>query len=195
MRIFVAIFTILSLFQEVSAQNILHCLGSEEMKLHKSHRSGPIYKLNQYFVTHMAGLTGINLKIQFFNKTCNNQDSPSLKLLEEMIINKTDIFNLQSLAIEEGQKLYQKAAIQALVDSGPKQLFDYISGLQANAGQDPHCLEREVPEIAYFMNRYMYLQGEIKTENLLDNQKKIRTIFQKLKSISTIYQRCARRKN
>jgi len=184
-----SIFIITMLFQEVIAQNILHCLAKEEEKIHRQKSEGPLYRLNQYFVSQLAGLTGVKLKDRYFEMICHKNRSESLKLLESLLINKSDIFNFKTLSRDSGTQIYQKAEIQTLIDSAPNLFFTYLSGLQAKA-KDPKCLEKEIIELKYFMERYMFLEGEIKTETLLDDKIKIQSVFKKLENISAIYKRC-----
>lgn len=193
MRLGLSFLVIFLLFQEVRAENILHCLAREEEKIHQDKMDGPLYWLNQYLVSQLAGLTGVKLQKNFYDEICNDHDSASLKLLENLLIHGKNIIDIKTLSKEEGARVYQNAVIETMVDASPGEFFKYISKLQSFA-DDPKCLEREIPEIKHFMDRYMYLEGEIQTETLLDDKSKIQSIFKRFHSMKSIYAKCKSKK-
>ena len=44
--------------------------------------------------------------------------------------------------------------------------------------KDPHCLEREIPELKYLYERIKYLEEEIDAPELVEDNDKIEAVFQ-----------------
>jgi hypothetical protein len=75
----------------------------------------------------------------------------------------------------------------------PTVFFHFLSNIQSEM-PSAKCLEKEIPEIKYFLDRYKYLQTELSEKELfLREGIKIRKIFKDLSSYSLLYNRCKKR--
>lgn len=163
---------------------LLVCLGNEEERLHLSKTSGPIYRLNQLFINEFAGANDIRLKNEYLKQTCASKSfSPSVVLLRLLVIKGTSIFELGEL------DLHQKGMAEDLTERSGHIFFSYLAGLQGLTA-DPQCLNKKIPEIKEFSDRFQYLESDISEQQILHDNKKIDHIFNKLKNFNKIMQEC-----
>ena len=163
---------------------LIICLGNEEERLHLSKTTGPVYHLNQLFINEFAGANDIRLKSQYLKKTCASKSfSPSVLLLRLIMLKGADIFELGDL------DLHQKGMAEELAERSAHIFFNYLAGLQGMTA-DPQCLNKKIPEIKEFSERFQYLESDRSEHQILKDNKKINIIFNKLKKFDTIVREC-----
>lgn len=195
MKLFLTFFICLFCFQLFAKDRhlLLECLGQEELILHKNHVTGPNYRLNQFLIEELAAASDIQLKENYVNLVCNEKDfSPSVALLRLLLIKGLEIYNLPSKK-NVYERALQKGTIESLLDRIPHVFFQYIASLQALT-DDPKCLNRHVKNLDYFILRFRYLEGDLDANVILAETKKVNEIFQSLKGLDEINDRCKKAK-
>lgn len=163
---------------------LLICLGNEEERLHLSKIAGPIYRLNQLFINEFAGANDIKLKQKYLKSTCASKKfSPSVLLLRLILIKGIDIFELGEL------DMHQKGMAEDLSERGAHIFFNYLGGLQGMTAH-PHCLNKKIPEIKKFSDRFQYLEPNLSEKDILKDNSEIDKIFNKLKNFDAILLEC-----
>lgn len=172
-------------------QTLLKCLGKEELVIHKTKMSGPVYRLNQYFINEMSRASELKLRPQSLQKICKGRHSPSVELLFLLLLEGQNIFRFSQWKEDDPTValMQQKSAISSIFDELPHIFFNYLSSLQAIAPK-AKCLEREIPEIAYFIERIKYLEVEVAQTQLLREKDKIKRIFGRLQDLDDILRSC-----
>lgn len=175
-------------FKEVNP--LMACLGAEELALHRAKSTGPAYFLNQHFIKELSTLYGLNLKKDVLKKICQSGAySPSVNLLKELLLTGKKAFALpKDPSLSEDDALPTNS-LGSFLDHLPSVFYTYLSKLQAltpKAG----CLEKEIPEIAYFMERSKYLEDIMGSKTLSEEPQKIKNIFNKLKGFDQIIKKC-----
>lgn len=179
----------LSLAEQVNP--LMKCLGMEELAIHKKKVYGPVYKLNQHFINEFATLYGLTLKDESLQRICKEGSfSPSVNLLQELLIRGRSSFYIPATAKSGGVDALATSSLDGFLEKVPHVFFDYLSQLQAMAPIAP-CLENNIPEIKYFMERYKYLEDVTGTRAIVDQEEvKIISIFSKLKRFDKILKKC-----
>ncbi|MCK5882448.1 MAG: hypothetical protein KAG61_02075 [Bacteriovoracaceae bacterium] len=189
MRRVIAIILVLlpfSLAAEVAP--LIKCLALEEAHLHKSYISGPIYKLNQKFVSTLSEASNLGIEPKFLKDSCENikAKSPSVALLKQMILKRGKVFRYTS----NQNLILTKNTIDGLYSGLPEIFMNFLSGIQAMMDR-PRCLEEQIPEITYFFERFKYLQTDLTGPQLFDDHKKIARIFSGLEKMPTLLKKCS----
>ncbi|MEK6626253.1 MAG: hypothetical protein AABY86_14880 [Bdellovibrionota bacterium] len=174
--------------------DLIRCLGQEELSLHQQKLTGPLYQLNQELIVLFAGNNELLLKEGLFEQICKNIDgdkdfSPSVTLLRKLLTNNYNIFFLDEALVPARSKLAHHVILNELKERGHLIFINYIAGLQGLT-KDPHCLEREIPELKYLFERIKYLEEEIDAPELIEDNDKVEAVFQKLKDFKALQQRC-----
>ncbi|GAB4015475.1 MAG: hypothetical protein Fur0010_14550 [Bdellovibrio sp.] len=173
-----------------SVKKILHCLGNEELTIHKAKTDGPVYFLNQLFINELSSFNDVEVKESELNKICQQKDfAPSVFLLYDMLLRGKEIFIIQIHKGEEGLWSYKNSQIEDLLNRVPHIFFQYLAHLQTLLPTHD-CLNTEIPEINFFMERYHYLETDFSTEKLIKDKSKIKSIFEKLKILDKTILKC-----
>ncbi|MBT3586661.1 MAG: hypothetical protein HN509_17255 [Halobacteriovoraceae bacterium] len=172
---------------------LLVCLGEEETQIHKRKINGPIYKLNQHFINELAGINDVPLKDEFYQEICKKKIlSPSVNLLYHLLLQGKSIFKIPSRSTKNvGLRQFKIALLGNLQRSVPHIMFNYLSSLQALA-PTPDCLFKHVPNLAYYLERYKYLESGSQSGNLINDKEKIKELFAGLKKLDSILLKCKR---
>lgn len=180
---------------QVQANEVLKCLGREELRLHKAKNTGPQYQLNQIFLNEIASNNTISIKDEFVADICQNKTiPPSVMLLKNLMLRQRGLFNIKIDPNRiDGFENFKVAQIDDLVARAAKIFFQYLAGLQV-ISPSAHCLERKLPSLSKLINRYNYLESEMKATDLLKDKREIITIFKGLENLKSIYQICDREK-
>lgn len=177
-----------SISSSFADNKLLKCLGNEELRIHRLKLEGPVYRLNQKLIGEISSAGKITIKPQYFKSVCNNKTfSPSVKLLKILLINGVSIVKKPDLTNIPQQ--YAFSSFKEIVKKAPDFLFGYLAELQALTN-DPHCLKKKIPELDYFRQRFLYLQGDFSNNQLLDDKKKISAIFKRLERFGDILRSC-----
>lgn len=187
---FLILFSLFSPLHAESVKKILHCLGSEELKIHKAKNDGPIYFLNQLFINELSSFNDVEVKASEIDRICNQKAfAPSISLLKEMLIDGKKIFIISLKRGEEGLWAYKNSQVEDLLNRVPHIFFQYLAHLQTLLPTHD-CLNAEIPEINYFLERYHYLEADFSTEKLIKDKDRIESIFEKLKSLDATIKKC-----
>lgn len=169
---------------------LMTCLGQEELKIHRTKTTGPIYFLNQLFINELATIYGVTLKESVLNDVCQKSlFSPSVNLLRILLLDGRKAFDIPPTAQLGGVEALASSSLESFLDEIPHVFFSYLSKLQALAPSAP-CLEKEVPEISYFIGRYKYLEDAVGPKKLIEEKDKINLIFKKLIKFDAIIKKC-----
>jgi hypothetical protein len=182
--------SVLSIPRLEAASDLLKCLGREELVIHKMKMTGPVYKLNQLFITELSSWGGIQMKRSRIEKICANDDfTPSVNLMRAILIDGGKIFEMKSGADNANLRALNEGLVQALLNRIPHIFFRYLSDLQAISSY-PHCLNEKIPELAYYLTRFKYLEEEYSTQELIKDKVKLNSIFSKIKRLDSILKDC-----
>jgi len=191
--------TILALFSNspswgAAKQTLLTCLGKEEATIHKNHLEGPLYTLNQQLINEVINLDEVPVKKQYLDQICADKSdfSPSVNFLRILLVEGKKIFDTESKTGDSStqMKIY---AIESITAHAPGIFFAYLSALQAMA-KTPSCLDKKLPDLAFLMDRFRYLETELTVEALLKEKEHIFRIFSGLKNLDAIMKECEPKK-
>jgi hypothetical protein len=169
---------------------LVGCLGSEELRLHKQKRTGPVYKLNQLFLNDLVSAGDITLREASFKKVCVNYVfTPSVDLMREILLDGEKIFILSRSVTNKNLRNFQLSAIAEIERVIPHIFFSYLSDLQARTAT-ADCFNKYIPGLKAIHNRFKYLESEITPGELLKNKARIKGIFTALKSYPEIKRKC-----
>ncbi len=185
-----ALFMSTSLAVKAEVNPLMACLGQEELKIHRTKTVGPAYFLNQLFINELATIYGLTLKKNALEEVCQTKDfSPSVNLLKILLLRGKEAFDIPEGAKLGGVDALAASSLESFLERMPHVFFTYLSQLQALAPQ-AKCLSREIPEIAYFMERYKYLEDAVGPQKLIQERTKVLSIFAKLKRFDAILKKC-----
>lgn len=175
---------------EASPKTLLHCLGQEELQIHRSKTDGPLTELNKTLVNEIVSIGNLELKPAMLAQVCSNSAtlSPSLKFLRVALINGERIFE-HSKDQRDPLEGLKDASIKGFMDNLPHIFFKYLSALQGLSSY-PQCLFTQLPELKYFLERFHYLEEDFPVAKLLEDKTKIERIFKGLEKLDDIYQEC-----
>lgn len=171
--------------------DILVCLGQEEKYFHDKKITGPRYNLNQIFINDLAAIKDVRLGPKFLERICRSgSQNVSLSLLMGLLIERETLFIL-NMQQDESVSIFEmrKSAIDVLLNDSPHIFFRYIAELQSQT-PFPHCLTSKIPDLKYFTEKLKYLEGDIPIEQIINDKRRFRSIFEKLKDYETIYKEC-----
>lgn len=174
---------------------LMACLGQEELRIHRTKTFGPVYFLNQLFISELATIYGLTLKTDVLDEVCQSKDfSPSVKLLKVLLLQGRSAFDIPTDANLGGVKALAASSLTSFLDRIPHVFFTYLSKLQALTPK-AKCLEQKISEIAYFMERFKYLEDAVGTRKLIEEgeEKKVISIFKKLQRFDLILKQCKKR--
>jgi hypothetical protein len=175
--------------QNIQANELLKCLGKEELKIHQKKSTGPIYQLNQTFTNAVAAASEIDIKKKYLDKICKSkQNSTSVSFIKVALLEGIKIYKSNNL-VDEKLKAMQLYNIENFNNKIPLVFFKYLSQLQALTTY-PHCFNENIPEIPYYLERYKYLQDEYEATRLMNDKAKIKSIFAKLNKLDSILKKC-----
>lgn|GEM_PF-1378352 len=173
---------------------LMKCLGQEELKIHRAKSTGPAYYLNQVFVNELATIYGLTLRPSVLADVCQKRlFSPSVNLLRILLLDGKKAFVIPKEASEGGVAALTTSSLESFIEETPHVFFSYLSKLQALA-PSAACLEKEIPEIAYFMERYKWLEDTMGTRKLISEKNKVNAIFRKLLRFDSIIKKCKKAK-
>ena len=166
---------LLLLFSQGARGDLLVCLGQEELGIHRSRESGPIYYLNQFFINRFASGKKVILSGEYQKRICGKGvASPSVALLKYLLVVGNRIFVNSSKVT-----LTEREAFRAF--------FVFLLKIQKIA---PHhrCLEKHLPHYSYFTHRYKYL--EVMGVKLLKEKDKLMDMFRVLERLDVLLEKC-----
>ena len=174
---------------------LIKCLGLEELAIHNKKVFGPVYKLNQLFINELATLYGLRIKEEALNKVCRNKSfSPSVNLLYELLIRGRSIFVTPKATKSGGVDALATSSLDGFLEKVPNIFLKYISQIQALTPK-AKCLEDQIPEIEFFMEKYKYLEDIYGTRKIIESEKeKVKSIFSKLRKLDQIMKKCKKEK-
>ena len=168
---------------------LLKCLGEEENKIHKHKENGPVYRLNQILINELIEGLSVEVKDPFMQEICGEGvSSPSIQLIKLLLLDGELIF-------EKGHSeniINQGAGAKSLLDQAPRFFFSYLADLQSTTPKSG-CLEENIPEVKFFLERFKHLEAEISRSQLLDDKDKLESIFLKLQDFDGIVGRCLKK--
>lgn len=172
------------------ANPLMVCLGQEELKIHRSKTTGPVYYLNQLFISEFATIMGIKLKKPILDKVCQSKSfSPSVMLLRTLLLEGKDSFAISNDPNIVGVDALAIGSLESFLETVPAVFINYLSHLQALT-KTSGCLPKEIPEIAYFLERTKWLEDIIGPNEVLNEEAKIKNIFRKLEGLDQILAKC-----
>lgn len=169
---------------------LVRCLAMEEQEYHLKKTMGAGYFLNQEILLLLAGSDELVLKPEFLPTICQDKNiGPSARFLEILLEQKFNIFTLDLSKLGKPMHITQHVVLNELIDRAPTLLTNYLSYLQGSVA-DPYCFLHYFPELATFQERIKYLEEDLDNRELLSNTEVVRKIFNKLRTIDKIRQKC-----
>jgi len=183
-----------SLFDEegrpIVVSELVRCLAMEEQKYHLKKTMGAGYFLNQEILLLLAGSDELVINPEFLPTICQDKIiGPSARFLEILLEQKFNIFTLDLSKLGKPIHITQHVVLNELIDRAPTLLTNYLSYLQGSVA-DPYCFLHYFPELATFQERIKYLEEDLDNRELLANTEVVRKIFNKLRGIDKIRQKC-----
>ncbi len=165
--------------------NLIHCLGREEINLHKSQTEGPIYRLNQTLINSLASIGSLYIPKSSYMKICAQRNkSPSVELIKALLVDgKSVLGSLRNLSP------IKKITLDSLVEGIPDLFYSYVNGVKAQ-GPTFDCLTNQIPELEILSTQVKYLEADLPLEKLYSDKKMINTIFNKLAKAPVYYRNC-----
>lgn len=171
--------------------NILHCLAREETHFHKTRNTGPEFMLNQKLINKLSSIGHYQVSNYALKAVCHSKKlGASVSFLRLLILEPNAIFK-EDKSVELSMKALNEGAIESLKSEASTLLFQYLSDIQSLA-KDAKCLQKSIPEISYYWERFRYLETHIGTSSIVDDPDKIDNIFKKLVNIDKILMKCNR---
>ena len=184
----VIFFTYLPSARAAKISRLIRCLGKEELQVHLHKSNGPLYLLNQEIINLIAGGNDITLKEKHYLEICQNKFfSPSVAFLKEVLVEGVGIFALTSENFKA--ESHRHATLNEIRERAFSIFVSYLASLQAHT-DDPHCLEKHLPEASYFLERYRYLEEDLEIDDLLADKNRLRKIFDRLQNFDQIVKAC-----
>ena len=167
---------------------LIKCLGKEELRIHLRKVKGPVYLLNQTLINLVAEANDIQLNKNEYAKICQNKKyPPSVALLKAILLRGSAVFKLNKTDFKK--YIQQKSVVEKINEKKSQIFFKYLSNIQSEV-KDPHCLEREIPELKYFFLKFKYLEVEVSASKILEDKEKIKRIFKKIRRLRIILKKC-----
>jgi hypothetical protein len=163
---------------------LLSCLGQEEARLYKKKEQGSLFRLNQKLINTLVNSPDLELAPNFEQSVCHASTSVAEKTLFYALLYPQEFFSVHT-GVQRRQARY-------FISTLPSLFFTYLSQLQAEM-PTAHCLERVIPEVHYYLERFKYLETELPASTLLADRKKLLTIMRRLQHKEEIYQKCSKR--
>lgn len=171
-------------------RKLIACLGQEELIIHKQKLSSALYPFNQEMIGRVLQLYKPKIKDWVVKKTCSPNYSPSLKLLEFMILQPQNIFHNASFKSAEGIQI--NSSQNNFLKEAPSLLFEFINLLQKE--QDiPGCIMNTVPQLANLFEDYKYLATLVPHQQIF-TRSILKAIFNSLENIDKILEQCRQNK-
>lgn len=173
---------------------VLKCLGREELALHRAKDTGPRYKLNQVFLNKLSS-NSITIKPKYVKQICSGVPlPPSLTMLKILMLKQRDLFDIK---IEQnridGLENFKISQADGFVAQAADVFFAYLAGIQA-LSPTAYCLHKHIPAIPKFFKKVTYLQEEVSGKVLLEDKRQIKEIFIGLENVNNIFKICEREK-
>lgn len=179
----------LSFSSNAKGRNILHCLAEEETNYHKTRNTGPDFILNQKMINKLSSMGFYKVSNYALDYVCKkSKQGASLRFLRLLILEPNSIFKEDKKTAPSVRAL-NESAIESLKSQASKFLFQHLSGIQTLT-KDAKCLQKHIPEIEYYWERFRYLETHIGTSSIVDDPDKIDNIFKKLGYIDSILRKC-----
>ena len=179
----------LSISSNAKRRNILHCLAQEETTYHKTRNTGPDFLLNQKMINKLSSMGHYKVSKYALDYVCNKtKQGASLKFLRLLILEPNSIFQ-EDRNTEPSVRALNESAIESLKSKASMFLFQQLSEIQTLT-KDAKCLQKNIPEIEYYWERFRYLETHIGTSSIVDDPDKIDNIFKKLGYIDSIIKKC-----
>ena len=188
---FLTLFLLLLGSSEASNSNtLLHCLGREELRIHRSKTGGPLSELNKTLVNEVVSIGNIELIPSVRNQVCQTGEkfSPSLRFLKAALMKGEKIFEPSNDKNNPLEAL-KDASIRGFMDDVPHIFFKYLSVLQGLSHYS-QCLFTQITELKYFLERFHYLEEDFPVQRLIENKSKIERIFNDLERLDEMYAEC-----
>jgi len=158
--------------------------------IHKMKMTGPVYKLNQLFITELASWGGISLKKSKIEMICANDDfTPSVNFMKALLIDGGAIFEMKTGTANANLRALNEGRVKGLINRIPHIFFRYLSDLQALSSY-PHCLNEKIPELSFYLTQFKYLEEEYSVKELIKDKVKLNSIFSKIKRLDSILKEC-----
>lgn len=190
------IFAVLTLFllslgsSEASTDTLLHCLGREELQIHRSKTNGPLTELNKTLVNEVVSIGNIELVPSALRDVCQkgSKFSPSLRFLKVALLGGEKIF-VRTKDKNDPLESLKDASIKGFMDDVPHIFFKYLSALQGLSSYS-QCLFTQISELKYYLERFHYLEEDFPVARLIEDKSRIERIFKDLERLDSIFEEC-----
>lgn len=187
--LFLLLLPLNSFAQINSIEEVLKCLGREELKIHKMKLNGPYFELNQRLVSDFIMFNKIEVAKDIRIDICKKDEVfGSVKLLEYLINRGENVFviprNLNPI-----DKEFYKSSIVEFIDTLPEIFLNYIAQMQATTARSM-CLEDHIPELKTLFRDLKALEQDIPARKIMAKNQMATKILEKLRRIDSIQKTC-----
>lgn len=167
---------------------LMVCLGAEEKALHQQKLTGSTFDLNQRLIGELVLITGIDAQPPVLKKICSRKSSPSIELLEEMLLNPKGWAKIPTAQKGiEGSIAHE--LVKDLNQGLPEVLLAYLGQLQAEA-PDAQCLNQNIPGLKTLNEEVKWLQEEMDLAKIAGRRKRLQQIFAGIKKAPQFFAKC-----
>lgn len=169
-----------------SSQNLLKCLGSEELKFHKAKIDSPLAKLNRELISSMIQFRdSIQIDSNQSSEICSAKH-PSLMILKKVIAKKgKKLFKSKyNSKLSSREFAMDQMTLDQFESNSYKIFIGYIFSIQTKV-ESEKCLFNKVPGLKSFFYKMQYTleeEGLRKIFNGLENPKLIFNILSDIES-------------
>lgn len=172
---------------------LMRCLGAEEKLFHQQKNVGPTYDLNQRLIGELIQINGVEASNMLAKKMCSPGSSPSLELLEAMIMEPKSWYKFKKLDKGLEANIAQEL-VKELNSSIPEIFLNYLAQLQGLA-PNAECLIHHVPGLRELNEQVKWLQEEEELTVLTGQKKRMASIFKSVKKIDSVFEKCRQEMN
>jgi hypothetical protein len=190
----VAIFSIFSISLSAKAQShsveeVLKCLGREELKIHKMKLGGAYFELNQRLISDFIMFNKIDILAEVKKDICQaDKVFGSVKLLEHLIQKGEGVFVFPK-KINPMDKEFYKSSIQEFLDTLPEMFLNYVAQIQASTART-QCLVDHIPELKLLYRDLKTFEQEIPARKIMQKNQIASKILAKLRNVDQIQKSC-----
>lgn len=166
----------------------MRCLGAEEKLMHKQRNTGAVYDLNQRLIGELVQINGVEASKSLLQTLCRPGSSPSLELLEAMVMRPNDWYQFSNVSKGLEANLAKELVIE-LNNSIPEIFLNYMAQLQGLA-PSADCLNRHIPGLKELNEQVKWLQDEEELTVLTAQKKRMAGIFKSIKGIDRVFEKC-----
>ena len=170
------------------SSRVLKCLGKEEKALHLRKETGAVYDLNQRLIGELVLINRIDAETSLLKRICTMKGSPSIGLLEGMLISPKG-WSAPASTGNGVEDSIQKGLIDDLNQGLPEILLNFLGQLQAES-PNATCLNEKIPGIKSMNEEVKWLQEEVDLTKITNRKERLEKIFAGIHQVDKYFAEC-----